>query len=203
MQHQIDLCLPSPVQTMSVGFSGGLINLLPSTLEEWLNGRVEEGKHGSLELVNIDAEVLWSSSTGIRGFLALVMLVSETLPVNSGSLTAPTPFSLEQSLKAIVGDEFAFQVISFGGTKPGLWDGNMFHYPISGSLQIPPKWRELGICESDEDRIDVGNRSNLAVVFLLNTLAGNTAAAIEGRLHLRYNEQDVINKPVHLLEGVG
>jgi hypothetical protein len=190
---------------MASGFSGGLLNALGSeeTLENVLNTLVDEGEHATLERVEVKGVLHYSEATLPYGFMALALVVTGTVPANTGSLTTPAFPTIEADLKAIVADEFAFHVLQEYHAPDFLSSGDLHYWKVNASLNIPAKWRELGICRSDEDIPSVGNRSFLAFVANLpGKPAANTVLYFHGSIALRYNVADVSSTPAHLLEGI-
>lgn len=195
----------TPSTTFTSAGNGGTINLLGSsqTLEGWLNAKVAEGEQARMESIEFDGLLCAGHASALLYSADLVLIYTDhsVIPADATAYM-PTEDSLEELLKAIITDEFAYHLVQHFSGPPDIFGESSFPYwKVHLNLQIPVKWQEeLGIGISDEHLEDAKNRSALLLV-LRTSQSANALWVLRGTTTLRYKTTEVLQNFSSLLEG--
>lgn len=176
------------------------------SIEEMLNDLTAEGELATLESISIQGEATCESDVSADPGVVIVLVVSDTEPNvhQVGLADDPTPLT---ALEAMCPAEFAYQILQTpqrGADKQTRGSADLeIHYPITVNLNVPPKWRQMGILQSDEHLDEPGKRSWIYAIFLgARALTANSNVSFEGWMTLRYNVEGYNQNLSRLLEGI-
>lgn len=187
------------------------VNLLPgsTSLEELLNAVVDEGEQASMDWIGLD--IGYRTQYRAHPSVAYLLLIASGADPILGTYLGTTDQAVDVALSEIYTDEFAFHVIAKGAFVPSAFRGGatedqdiLWSTNLRGSLQIPPKWRDLGIGKSDEHMAASGTRSYLILLAQSErgVTDGNTTLEPYGLISLRNNTQSYSRTVGRLLEGI-
>jgi hypothetical protein len=190
--------------TMAAGSRSAWFNLIPGavSIEEILNSLVVEGQRARLDSIRVDG--MWFISKP-NFVLAEVRLFVSSSGVGADQNALAANPNYQSAVEAGFGDEAASQIVA--RSNPCFTNvaaaAPVCYFKSVGELQVPQKWRDLGVCMSDEHAPAAGNRSWLYGLCLRpHTEAGDTSMLWTGTVTLRYSVEYYNRRISRLLEGI-
>jgi hypothetical protein len=207
-----DIYVTEPYASIGAGsYYGAAVNLLPgatpASVEEFLNGRNEviEGVKAKMERIQTSHYVV---SNDFLDLLGVVLVATSAEPSNSAGVDCGANASLRDLLNTLCSVEYSFQLMNLAPVQVELAyradNEPLMVYRVSGDIAIPEKWRQIGICQSDEHLAGgAGLRTYLLGLMLkAGDLADNTGINWYGTTHLRYNTESYNSGLTGILEGI-
>lgn len=170
------------------------------SIEELLNTYVAEGDKASLLSIDISGHVQIACTYACD--ISVLLFCGATSPTFGEDHTQTGYTDFQEVYRVFVPDEFSVQTVT---RRPASSfdqiEGTGRLYSFKGHMEIPEKWRELGILESDEADNSPRRRTWLAGFFACSRKPGAISLYWTGSFSLRYNEREYDTSLARLLEG--